>query len=242
MKNVMKRALIAGMVVGVCASAHAGIIHEETWTTGASLQDWQIDPVVGGPAASINPVVSGNPGGSLRVTEGDLGIPEVDAVSVSGGAGAPFLGDWSTTADVIKFDFYRQTGNNAIDPGLNFYFVGGGVTWYYIVDVSTQTDGTWATYNVPVDTSSGSPYGWTPSVPSTFSTDVANVTEIGFEIQYATGTVGGQTYGFDNVRRGYSVPEPETYAAIGFALVALCMAFRRQLQDLMASVRVQTLA
>lgn len=240
--------LAAGLMMGLCVVAQAGIIHQETWETGASLQDWEIDPIIGGPGTgTLTPVAGGNPGGSLQVTEADLGVPEVDAISVSGGAGAPFLGDWTQThpvhhTDYISFDFFRDTGSDAIDPGLNFYFVGGGVTWYYIVDVSTQLDGSWATYTIPVDVFSGSPAGWTPSVPSTFSSDVMSVSEIGFELSYATGTLGGQLYAFDNVRRGYLVPEPETYAAIGFALVALCMAFRRQLQDLLVMVRVQTLA
>jgi hypothetical protein len=240
----MKRGFIAAVTVAVALGgiAHAGIIAEETFETAGDLRDWDLVPVVDpsgtatltAPSGMLNP---STPAASLNLSDGVLGTPELDQVSIStpgDPSGLIGTGDWvSDGTDFVQFDFYLDA--NADAAGFNqltFFFVGGGDTWYYQVDVSGQTGGNWATYSVPFSGSTG----WTTTSVDPFTTDVASVSSFGFEVSYVTGAT--QTYGFDNVRRGFTVPEPETYAAIGFALVALAMAFRKQLTDMLAVVRV----
>lgn len=241
----MKRGFIAAVTVAVALGgiAHAGIIAEETFEAAPSLQDWQLVPVVD-PTVSATLVNNGSlvnpttPAGSLVLSDGALGTPELDQVSITAPgdpSGLIGTGDWvADSTDFVQFDFYMDASADAAGFNqLTFFFLGqGGDTWYYQVDVSGQTGGNWATYSVPFSDGTG----WTTTSVDWFTTDVASVTSFGFEVSYVTGAA--QTYGFDNVRRGYSVPEPETYAAIGFALVALAMAFRKQLTDMLAVIRV----
>ncbi len=244
MKRAWTTVTAAALAMSLVAGAKAGIIAVETWESGASLEGWAIDPVVGGPGTgSLTPVAGGNPGGSMQLTEGVLGFPETDVVYLNDGA-SPLLGDWSTAGgwgvSSVTFDFYLDS--NASSAGfnsLNFYFESGATTWFYIVNVSGQPADSWATYSVPVNVNDPAPAGWgTFGAPLAFNAAAMNVTEIGFEITYVTGS--SQLYGFDNVMLTYSVPEPETYAAIGFALVAVALAFRRRLSEILAMVRVPT--
>lgn len=240
----MKRGFIAAvtMAIALGSVAHAGIIAEETFEAAPSLQDWDLVPVVD-PSGSATLVNNGSlanpttPAGSLVLSDGVLGTPELDQVSLStpgDPSGLIGTGDWvADSTDFVQFDFYLDA--NAEAAGFNqltFFFVGGGDTWYYQVDVSGQTADSWSTYSVPFGSSSG----WTTTSIDPITTDMASVSSFGFEVSYVTGAT--QTYGFDNVRRGFSVPEPETYAAIGFALVALAMAFRKQLSEMLAVIRV----
>jgi hypothetical protein len=50
--------------------------------------------------------------------------------------------------------------------------------------------------------------------------------------------VAGQKYGVDNFVRTFNVPEPETYAALGFALISICITFRRKITDTLATVGI----
>lgn len=245
----MKRTLVSAVVIGIALAglANAGIIAVETWESGTPGDDqgWAVTP---GPPNGQEGLMTGSdapgspyaPSFGYQVTQPSdpLVFPAFGNATVSSlNDPAGLTGNWAAdSTDFIMFDFYLDA--DAVDndfAGLNVFFVSGTVTWSYVITgVENQAADSWVTYGVPV-TSDGA--GWNPSSPSTFSSDIAAVTALGFEIAYVTGATS-QTYGFDNVRRGFSVPEPETYAAIGFALVALAMAFRKQLTDMLAVIRV----
>ncbi len=259
MKKVITLALVGALwFAGV---AQAAIIAEEQWDAAADQRDWDIidDPnsagagveTISNPGNPFNSPNSTAGGGALQIeadTAGDF-APDPDLVFTDnanpGPDGQPFIGDFTQPAgyqtDWISFDFFlNSTAEGGGFNGLQFYFVGtGGVTWYYDVDVSGQSADSWATYSVPVTGGSFTPTGWSnPALDSTlgFDSDKTSVTEIGFRLTYLTDT-DGQVFGIDNLRRGYSVPEPETYAAIGFALVGLCMAFRKRITEILAVAR-----
>ena len=53
--------------------------------------------------------------------------------------------------------------------------------------------------------------------------------EIGFVVQYNPLT--DNTLSFDNVRRGFAVPEPQSCAAMGAMLIGLCTVYRRRIRE-----------
>lgn len=243
MKKAIATAMVGGLVLWLSGAAQAAIIATETWDTTGDLRDWTIAAEVGGGAPLTNPGGFGNPSGALQVNANELGdfTPDTERISTAVGDGVPFLGDYSTpiNTDYVLFDFFMNstadTGGFGSTPGsgVQLYFENGGVTWYYEIDLSAQGAG-WATYSVPFNSSAG----WTDlgSSVNGFDSDRQGITEIGFRITYLTNT-DLQQFGFDNLQRGYSVPEPETYATIGFALIGLCIAFRRRLTDVLALAR-----
>jgi hypothetical protein len=255
MKKAIVGAMVGGAALWLSGAAQAAIIAQETWDASGDERDWTIAAEVGAPAASLStPGAFGNGASALQVnsdTAGDF-TPDTDTISTSGGDGSVFLGDYSLPAGVgtdwVQFDFFMnstaEAGGFGSTPGfLQLYFVGGGVTWYYEIDVSGQSADTWVTYQVPFTGGSFTPAGWTDLGSSTlgFDSDKTSITEIGFRITYLTDTAG-QQFGFDNFTTGYSVPEPETYATIGFALVGMCIAFRRRINEVLSMARANIAA
>ncbi|MDE0839868.1 MAG: PEP-CTERM sorting domain-containing protein, partial [Kiritimatiellae bacterium] len=224
-----------------CAAqlASAGILAEETWDTPGDARDFALSHVAGGTPGTLGtPGGFGNPVSGLEVTvdtTADFG-PNTDTISSTGGDAAPFLGAYNTAQpEGISFDFFQLTQ----PTDLRFFVVANGTTWYHTIDTSGFANGTWNTVSVSMDNSTG----WFETILGSpdFVNDVGtSVGEIGFRISYAANTAG-QQFGFDNLQRTYAVPEPETYAALSFALLCLGITFRRRLQDslndAMASIR-----
>lgn len=237
-KRISLTVLICGMFAATVA--RAGIIATEEWTA-AGTATWGISAEIGPPAGSLNnPGAGGNPGGYLAATDntgGDFGI-NTDLITQNS-IGSPFLGSYATYAsEYVSFDFYFDSNTSAFSggSGLQLYFISGITTWLYNIDVSGQAPDTWTGYNV----SFGSSAGWFDvyGIGTPFDTDKTAVTDIGFRLTYLTDT-DNQSFGFDNFTRGYAVPEPETYAAIGFALISLAIAFRRELRTAVAQISGQ---
>ncbi|MCE9613163.1 MAG: PEP-CTERM sorting domain-containing protein [Lentisphaerae bacterium] len=244
---------VAGCVVA--SSMQAGIIYEEDFVANPGVVDGSVwdafdanystPPAFTAPdadsvgtetydAAGGNPAASGE--AQVSYTSG-IGV-DVDRLTTTD---AGFLGDYSSALPAaaghnqeLTFDFFwaeTDPGNNTYS-GLQVYFTGNGITWYYGIDTSGQAENTWATYGVSFAPGGA---GWTDTgAGGAFDTDKTLVTEIGFRFAYITST--DNTFAFDNVRRGYNVPEPETYAAIAAALIGLCMVSRKRLAELLGPV------
>lgn len=226
-----------GLILG--ATAKAGIIAQESWDAGV-VNNWSMlgDGGLGGTLPGPNGTLGYGPGntatpgnvGGLEDVAGPFVAPDADKIFTTTGS-VIGTGDWvADNSTFVQFDFYVTA------PGfssLNFYFVNGGVTWTYMVTgVASQALGTWDTYQIQLSESAG----WSNSGGGTWLTDLANIEQIGFQLAYNTGS--SETYGFDNLTRGFTAPEPETYAAIGFALVSLAIAFRKRLADMLAMIRL----
>jgi hypothetical protein len=127
----------------------------------------------------------------------------------------------------VGFDFY---GSQALGAGgLELYFTSttdSGRTWYYTFN--NLQAATWQSFEAPLIAGS---WNWFGTGTTDFATALHGIDQIGFRLTYVTGLPGAQDYYFDNFRRGYSVPEPGTYAALGFALSSLGFTFRRRLNS-----------
>jgi hypothetical protein len=232
-KTILFTAALA-MVAFMCNSAVAGILAQESWSSPPDLVDWEINPHLGpNPGATVvNDTGFGNLAGALCVEVSHPGgAPSSGLLSTDSGS---FLGDYTANAGhTISFDFFFDEAAFAATDGLSLFFNNSGANWYYEIDLSGQAANTWATYTVNF----GSETGWSDEgggAPS-FSTAAAGVTQIGFRLNYLDG-VAGQKYGVDNLTRTFNVPEPETYAALGFALISICITFRRKITDTLATV------
>jgi hypothetical protein len=241
MKMQSKVKLLASATACLFGAAHlasAGILAEETWNTPGDERGFSLTHETG-PSTGVldTPGGFGDPASALEVvidTVGDFG-PSIDRISATGGGAAPFLGAYNTTStEYIRFDFFQ-----ASEPDdLEFFVVANGTTWFFNIDTTGFLDGSWNSVSV----SMANDTGWFETILGApdFVNDVGvGVTEIGFRIQAPTGSA--QQYGFDNLQRTFNTPEPETYAALSFALLCLGITFRRRLQDslndAMASIR-----
>ena len=240
MKRVLGIAL--GFVVAACLTAGAGIIVDDTFDGSGNLDGWAIDssPVPGSPygtlgntGASDGPSMSGGSPGFLQTSAGPgVGGLEEDRIYDSAGE---FDGNWAQGGiagangiGAIGFDFYTDAVSGGPPDILSVYLVASGTTWFY--DITGLPGSGWAQYFAYV----GSPAGWYNMVAapsSQFATDLTGVTEFGFLLTYQ-GDVGlSELYGFDNIRILEAIPEPQTYAMLGFALLSLGVTFRRRLND-----------
>lgn len=232
MKQRIMALILSGLVGVIAANAGSFITDIETWS---ALGTWQQEDVLGGPGSGNadifgvgTPGFSGPTDSSLQVGyAGTLSPPVVtDRIFTDGGA---FVGDYTLgtrPSTFVGFDFYASEALGA--GGLQLYFTSttDGRTWYYTFN-NLQV-GTWQSLYAPLFESSWDSFG-TPTTD--FATALEGIDEIGFRLTYLTDLPGGQSYFFDNFRRGYSVPEPGTYAALGFALSSLGLTFRRRLNS-----------
>ena len=231
---------VRGLYLGACAAiccgtASAAVMVADTFEGGVGA--WGI---ANGPSSSEPNAVGilgtggGFGGGSaLAVTADTTGLGLVnDLVFVNA---ASFGGSDFTTyqgrdnAQSISFDFY----NNDTPSGLQLFFTtSGGTNWYYnFSDLPASTS--WRSYSVMMTSENG----WTDlGQGGNFAQDIQDVQTIGVQLQYLFDTAG-QDYRIDNFTRGYQVPEPGTYAALGFAFLSLGVTFRRKLNDSVARMK-----
>jgi len=232
MKRILGACVGASMLCALSVDA-AIVMTQETWTV-AGANGWTITDSLGGAAYGglSNP---GGAGGALTITGGGGSFQSYeDRIGTTAGfltgdyANAPF-----GRAEFIGFQFYAPT----YQPTLSVYFLNGANTWYFDVPV---TVGGWNSYKVPLDWETGPvPGGWYGSgAPGSFISDLGSVDEVGFILGYYNSggsTPGGQVYGLDDFVLG--VPEPETYTLLGFALLSLCITFRRQVKSVVPSLQ-----
>ncbi len=145
----------------------------------------------------------------------------------------------------IHFDFYVDPNNAESLPvaALGIYLYGGGVgteeTWYW--DNIGAAGYEWDTYGANIDALGT---GWT-STGSDWAGTIANVLEVGIVLRYLGPSAGTQIYAIDDFTISedpFLVPEPETYAFLAMAILALGLVFRKQvdesLRSAFANVRV----
>jgi hypothetical protein len=208
----------------------------ETWD--ADAQGWTLtDDTGGAPEGGLTvPAGFGEPSPRALRVDADVGDPPppIDRLRTDG-SGATYLAgsqDYTTwegfpRPQYIWFNFYNEPAS--APAGLQLFFESGaspGATWYYNLDTAGLSSGSWHSFMVPMFGSEWYDLG----SGGTWANDIVDVDEIGIRITYLT-NVDDQVYGLDSFRRGYLVPEPGTYAALGFAFASLGMTFRRRLND-----------
>jgi len=210
----------------LCAAAYAGpFMTVAAESFDASAGGWNhYAPYDFGTFSYVGPGV-GHAGyiQTAATTVGDPGIHQDSAIANSGASGGLLAGNQNYLGSAVSFDFY---GAQALASGLQLYFAsaGSGRTWTHGVESlgAGWNDG----QTVAMAWSSG----WTGGTEGQFNTDIADVDEIGFIVTYLDETAG-QVWGWDNFRKGTSVPEPGTYAMLGVALASLGITFRRKLSE-----------
>lgn len=190
---------------------------------------------------SMNDGGVGNPtpGLAINASTVDAAVPVSALVFTTDAA---LIGNLSTYAG-MAFDFYASANNNGTGApiSLQFYFQGNGETWFYNIGTAYINDG-WDTYNVAfgygVNAYGSSSWYATggDNDAAAFSTALAGVTRIGIEITYFDNlTAPNQQYGIDDF--GLTVPEPETYMALGMALLGMAFVFRKRITESLADAR-----
>jgi hypothetical protein len=234
----MKKYFMALVSMGLLSvlSASAAVITEDTWTAAGSLDGWSGTASPRPPGGTAFATLT-NTAGFLSITGGTNsgGPPEVDFIGEAGGNLAGNLA--YTNVGAIQFSFLANAnGTNDLPGGLRVYFISSStnITWYY--DIPSVSAG-WNTYYANMNFS-----GWYNTqgyfTESYFDSSLLDVDEVGIVLQYQGG-VDNEIYGLDNFQLlDAPVPEPETYAVLGFALLSLGITFRRRLRDQLAFLRI----
>jgi hypothetical protein len=239
-----------GMVImlALCWSATAAVIVTEDFAGG--LNGWVIDDASDGSGGAPYGTITDG-GGYYRVDSGNANGGNIVDYAFDGGG--VFAGDYRSTANGggglaangingISFNFYNPAAT-AI-PELSVYLVAGGNTWYHAL-TTVDTTGGWGNYgaNLSYDSLNAGTGNWFTLAGdnlATWQSDLANVTGMGFRMLYDTSA--NQIYGLDDIIIQDDpyillVPEPQTYAMLGFAFLSLGVTFRRRLEDALSSLK-----
>jgi len=226
----------------MCSFATAAVIFTETWDTGL-IEGWDIDDQPdndGGAPFGSDPLV--NPSDWLRVI-GDTnpgGAASDYMFADSGASGGSLAGNlnYSGTGlgvQGIGFRFNNPAAAPAAELVVYFHSDTSERTWFF-PSLSINAGG-WNTYGVNFGDSLSVPGGsWFTEGgdgETQWDADIVDIDYIGIRITYIQG-VPGQIYGLDdfyidNQLLVTFVPEPETYAMLGFAILSLGFTFRRKL-------------
>ncbi len=245
----MKRVNLSVAVVAIvmtCWSASAVPIVTESFD--ADLSGWTMGDVSAGTGVAAGSALW-NAGGYMGIDSGAINGGNVVDFTFDTVGPFPFAGDYTAgglAVDGVKgisFDFYNPAAT--MIPELSVYLIANGRTWYHALTTVTNTAAGWGTYgaNLSSDTLNAGTGEWFTLGGDnlfTWTTDLASVTGIGFRMLYDT--TANQTYGFDDIsimdNPYYTmVPEPQTYAMLGFAFLSMGVTFRRKLEASLASLK-----
>jgi len=237
----MKRYVIWAVLAAVLAgnnSVMAAVIAGNEWDTAADVEVWGISGSVNTPGDNIGPTIDGANGSiaqgsaygpnALEITGALIGGAAVDFISADADATPEFgAGSYNgsyAAVQSIRLGFYDGEGLTATDDLRIYFYSNAGNTWFHDVD----NHGGWGDYGANFVESDW--YGG-----GTWATDIGNVLEVGIYISYLDGG-GSQQYALGYFQLNdepleVAVPEPETYAMLGFAMVSLCVTFRRKLES-----------
>lgn len=213
-------------------------IVQSTWETAGDEEGWSISGVVPTPGAGDDPSAYGTidqgllSGQNALIITGGASDPGVNEDYISADSGAGYPGNYTAlNVGSIGFDFYDGEGLAAADDlRLYFYNDSTSVTWFYDINSSLG----WNSYSASIADTSGAWYS--ADVGASWNTDLGAVSEVGLYIRYLA-SQDSQVYGVDNFELNENpVPEPETYAMLGFAMVGLCVTFRRRIEESLQGV------
>ncbi len=148
----------------------------------------------------------------------------------------------------FSFDFYAPDNDEIGQLGFYFRSTANSTVWFYEINPLGMFSGSWVNFSGIFDNSGGDWLGFTDAsgtynsidagYVASFSAALGTVTEIGFFIGADGGA--GQGYGIDDF--GLTVPEPETYLALGMALLTVALVFRRNISQSLAEARAMMLS
>jgi hypothetical protein len=229
MKLMRTGLLILAATVSCCVVAMGGV-YTEDWGTPGNAAGWTSGTGIL-PGDIFSGVVPSESGGALTTTFSTANPNRGDRIYTTG----VISGGINYTGDAVSFEYY----GTALPSEFGLYFKGnaGSPVWYYdfkLVSINTPT------VNLSPTISFGSQTGWSLLSGSSvnFFTDLMSVQEIGIELLWPASGVS-TTYAIDHFVRGpaplggggYAVPEPGTYAALGFAFASMGLTFRRRLNE-----------
>ena len=205
---------------------------------GSSFDNWGIVGANANPTyGTFSPDVSlGGHASALEIVGGPASFfPMTDYVFNNATLG----GDWGALGvgglEAITFDFYSAT---SAPDALDLFFSEGSNQWHYIVPALSTG---WSGYSADLDYSAGWYNISGVNDALTFGNSYAAVNKnVGIRLQYGVNETA-QVYGIDNFYLNDApvgaVPEPQTYAMLGFALCSVGMTFRRRLHGSLESLK-----
>ena len=221
--NIQVRSLLVLLVIGSLAfMAHgAPVLGTDNFDNGeASRAGWQS-------------VGSGDGVDTIQVTGGvgDSGYYQLFYPSTAPGLqlgyiynnDANHIGNYSN--HLVSFSFLVMPVTEPV-VAMSFYFRSGGVKWSRDFNIPSNA---WTTVSIDF-----TGIGWSSKTGTDFMGDVANVTEIGFDVNHLNANGSAFTYGLDNFTTSIPVPEPESIALAIVACFSLVLTFR---QPIFAVVR-----
>lgn len=238
------RVLAVMAFASLVSVSESAIIAYQDGDTSAH-DNWSISAVQGAPAGALNTAQSvGGHGNAGEITDSTGVGPDVDIIYNTSGLVGNFL-NFSGGGEVVRgfsaeFYAYQAVGSSASD--FRLYMLANGNTWYYDIG---PLDAGWNQFYANMahadDPLFGGFPGWYSEIGRTvadLTTDLASVTQIGFELQYLA-SQANQVYGFDYIGLydNYFVPEPETYLVLAVALASLAFIFREELRRAAAGLR-----
>ncbi len=242
----MEKSVLAVFVaVGMLSQmAFGGVIWIEDGSTGTTFDDWTLTDEFGGLANGAflqnDGSLGGNPIPSMRIDEISGITPGTDRLFEN----IDMAGDWGDgsmggTGDGIvrrmSFDFYGDATVPPVDLEAFFYSGVSGDEWHYAF---TPTTG-WGSYEITTAFGGGWFNTAGPTTLGAWDAAFADVTEVGLYVGYAPNST--VIYGIDNFALddefSDAVPEPQTYAMLGFALCSVGMTFRRKLDGVMGTLK-----
>jgi len=221
-----------GLAAWCVGSAQAAVIAFDNWNDGL-LDGWSsTNATFPRPSGAAFGSISNSGAGTLMITAGDPGVgnpPREDLFFDTDNLLHDYR-PWGGTTNIwaLQFDFYSGYASALTNSNLSLYFMSGtNQAWFY--DFSVVGPGWGIGYYANLNFADGW-YTADERGSAAFLNDLTNVTEIGLALTYPTGWAN-QQFQIDNFRlMDAPIPEPETYAVLGFAFLSLGITFRRQLR------------
>jgi len=238
--RIGKLFIVGAAAVGIAAVGHTVPLTEDFAAGG---DDWTLTADPAGPAIG-SPTDEASFAGRSGVVKITVADDETgyDRFFADSGSALDFVGNYATgtgleniTAAVqgIKFDFYVDPAGPISELSI-FLRTTSEHEWYWILDDAVVTG--WNTYGANVSaTDADTGFGvWQPEIGTyDWQTDIADIAQIGISFGYLSAG-SEQIYAIDSFtiqEEPFLVPEPETYAFLAMAILALGLVFRKQVDE-----------
>lgn len=242
MRSEIKQLILPiALVFAVAATARSAVMIVDAEDFAGGISGWNLTDDAGAAANGTLSAGIGNGAPGLQIDNSTLGPPpQVDRAFADGGSsGGVFAGNVDYTlvlgqpkTTFISLDFYTYQGS--APTTLQLFFTSSSTPLaLWVVDLQPPAVAGWQTYTAYMTSSQWYDYNFSGGA---FNSAIVDVDEIGIRFQYLT-TANNQVIGIDNFRRGYAVPEPGTFAALGFAFASMGLTFRRRLNEAVAKIK-----